>query len=627
MTLPHPSSLRHWNSTVNVEPGFLSQVLEKLQQVPDEDKDCAFIFDGMAIRQQLIWSKADHKCVGYCDYGNNFNFDENETEAKETLVFMVVNLKGKWKWPIAYFLKNRLSSTTLAELIKTALILTSNIKLRIRSITCDGESVNVSALNCLGCNLFPNNQQDIINFFIHPIDNYKVYIILDVCHMLKLTRNALADYGEFYYGEEVIKWDYIVSLYKIQKKLTFKLKNKLSSQCIYWKQNKMKVRFAANTLSASVANAIDFLRNEGLHDFKESESTTTFVRTIDRLFDFLNSRNPFEKHFKQPITVHNYNYLQTIMENNIEYLFSLKCKDGNYLKTSRRKTFLYGFAIAVKSILSVAHDLLFLPNTLYKYILTYKFSQDAIELFFQKLRSCNGYNNNPNALQLQYAMRKLLLRNSIKNSNNGNCLEINNDPVGSVFDFTWKKKQKVNLLENIEVEDEENIEFNNEDELDEIEYFNTNKLNDIDILQENILCYIGGYVVKKLIRNINCYSCAESLLNQNNVECNSNTLNQNFYKFLDFNNNGGLVRPSESVYKIILETEKQIKLLTNNFSKFLKNLDLKVIMKVKNQFALNNHIFANLNCENTDILETPHKIKLITIIAYRYANIRLYVFS
>jgi len=204
----------------------------------------------------------------------------------------------------------------------------------------------------------------------------------------------------------------------------------------------MKVRFAANTLSASVANAIDFLRNEGLDNFRDSESTVQFIRIIDRLFDFLNSRNPFDRNFKQPITRHNFYYFQTMIEENIEYLFSLKCKDGKYLKTSNRRTFLYGIAITARSILSVAHDLLFSSNAFYKYILSYKFSQDHVELLFQKIRSCNGYNNNPNALQLQYAMRKLLLRNSVKNSNNGNCIQINDDPIGSMFDFTWKKKRK-----------------------------------------------------------------------------------------------------------------------------------------------------------------------------------------
>lgn len=96
--------------------------------------------------------------------------------------------------------------------------------------------------------------------------------------------------------------------YTYLKKLTFKFKNKLSSQCIHWKQNKMKVKYAANTLSASVANAIDFLRDEGLNDFKDSENTVKFIKIIDRLFDFLNSRNPLGKHFKQPLTIHNFHY-------------------------------------------------------------------------------------------------------------------------------------------------------------------------------------------------------------------------------------------------------------------------------------------------------------------------------
>jgi len=376
-----------------------------------------------------------------------------------------------------------MSSTTLAELIKTALILTSNIQLRIsqRSITCDAESTNVSAFNILGCNLFPSNHQDIKNFFSHTINNHKIYVILDACHMLKLARNALADYKEFCCDNKVIKWNYIVSLYNLQNKLTFKLKNRLSSQCIFWRQNKMKVRYAANTLSASVANGIDFLRNEGLDDFKNSESTTKFIRNIDQLFDFLNSRNPFAKNFKQPISKHNFYYLQTMVDENIEYLFSLKCKDGKYLTTSGRRTFLYGIAIAAKSILSVAHELLFSPNALYKYILTYKFSQDHVELFFQKIRSCNGYNNNPNALQLQYAMRKLLLRNIVKNSSNGNSLEVD-DNIGLMFDFKWKKKRKEEMLENIEIENEENIETDNEDEINEIECININKPNDIEIL-------------------------------------------------------------------------------------------------------------------------------------------------
>lgn len=431
---------------------------------------------------------------------------------------MLVNLKGKWKWPIAYLKKNKMSSMVLAKLIKTALTLTAQIKLKIISVTCDGEAVNTSALNILGCNIFPDNLEEIINFFIHPTENYNIYIILDACHMLKLGRNALADYGEFEYNRKSIKWIYIVLLHRLQKLLTFKLKNKLSSQCIYWAQNKMKVKYAANTFSASVANAIDFLKQEGLDDFKNSDETVTFIRAVDQLFDFLNSRNPFGKNFKQPITVQNWSYLQKTIKEKLNYLFSLKLKGGKFLKTSGRRTYLYGLAITAKSVLSISENLLFASNPLYKYILTYKFSQDHLELFFAKIRSCNGNNNNPNALQLQYVMRKILLRNNIKlTDNNYNCLELDNDPVGSVFDFVWKKKKKETVLY-----EENNIE-SSEDEIISDRNTNIDQNNNIERphikhLQQNILYYISGYIVKKL-KNINCYHCAKSLM-QDGVEHN-----------------------------------------------------------------------------------------------------------
>jgi hypothetical protein len=56
-------------------------------------------------------------------------------------------------------------------------------------------------------------------------------------------------------------------------------------------------------------------------------------------------------------------------------------------------------------------------------------------------------------------MKKILLRNSIKSSNATNCLELDSDPVGSVFNFYWKKKRETLLYEDtseIEDDDDEN---------------------------------------------------------------------------------------------------------------------------------------------------------------------------
>lgn len=61
----------------------------------------------------------------------------------------------------------------------------------------------------------------------------------------------------------------------------------------------MKVKYAAHTLSASVANAMNFLKTENIPEFEDSEATIKFIYIIDRLFDFMNSRNPFAKGFKK----------------------------------------------------------------------------------------------------------------------------------------------------------------------------------------------------------------------------------------------------------------------------------------------------------------------------------------
>lgn len=151
----------------------------------------------------------------------------------------------------------------------------------------------------------------------------------------------------------------------------------------------------------------------------------------------------------------------------------------------------------------------------------------------------------------------------------------------------------------------------------------------IQELEDNILYYISGYIVKQL-KHINCcccYSCAESLLQNNYIEHNYVHL-EYFSKFLDYSNNGRLIRPSKSVYKIILETEKQIKQVTNNFENLtIKNFNLKIITYVRNVLTLDNLIFSDLNCENTDPLEIPHKIRLITAIAQHYLKIRLHSYS
>lgn len=62
--------------------------------------------------------------------------------------------------------------------------------------------------------------------------------------------------------------------------------------------------------------------------------------------------------------------------------------NGQELWKSRRKTFILGFATSIKSTVAISKELLTCYN--FKFILTYKFSQGALELYLVMLEVVLG---------------------------------------------------------------------------------------------------------------------------------------------------------------------------------------------------------------------------------------------
>ena len=77
-----------------------------------------------------------------------------------------------------------------------------------------------------------------------------------------------------------------------------------------------------------------------------------------------------------------------------------------------------GLCLAAQSVLDVSGVLL--GEEGFRYVLPYKLSQDHVELLFSRIRRMGGLNNNPNAVQLQHALRRLALHNFVSPSATGN---------------------------------------------------------------------------------------------------------------------------------------------------------------------------------------------------------------
>ena len=179
----------------------------------------------------------------------------------------------------------------------------------------------------------------------------------------------------------------------------------------------MKVSLAVQALSRSVADAIEYcdkhLKKEA---FKGSEATVKFIRIIDQLFDVMNSRNPIAKEFKAPIKSSNQHVWEPFLDEAFHYLRHLKESTGVPMYKSRRKTGFVGFMAAIMSIKGIFGEYVAKNDSPLKYLLTYKLSQDHLELFFGAMRSGGGCNDNPTVQQFVATYKRLLLHSCIGNS-------------------------------------------------------------------------------------------------------------------------------------------------------------------------------------------------------------------
>lgn len=143
----------------------------------------------------------------------------------------------------------------------------------------------------------------------------------------------------------------------------------------------MQVDLAAQTLSASVADALEFLNSELNHpEFRGVEATVSFIRRIDKLFDLLNSRSPRAKGFKAPLRKDNEVCWRPFFIETCQFL--LECTDvgGRPLYCTPRKTPILGFVISTLSVMGIFDS--FVQTNRLNYLLTYKCSQDHLEIFF-----------------------------------------------------------------------------------------------------------------------------------------------------------------------------------------------------------------------------------------------------
>jgi hypothetical protein len=460
--------------------------------------------------------------------------------------------------------------------------------------------------------------------FPHPSNPAaEVAVFLDACHMLKLMRNALADKHVLLDGQgRPIKWEYIQRLQELQSREGLRVGNKLHERHIQWTKQKMKVKLAAQTLSSSVADALQFCQQElQLAEFQDCTATVEFIRVIDRLFDLLNSRNPLAKGFKAPMRPSNEHIWRPFILSAIHYIKGLKLQDEQPLHLSLRKTGSIGFMLSASSAV-LLYDILVKQKSLLKYLLTYKFSQDHLELFFAAVRSRGGSNNNPSAQQLKATWKRLLTHNQLKDIATGNCEPLDNCKLLSIARSVDRLHSSPDVtIDTVSYLRRNDLEIS-QSQMDVADHDYVPNFQSLSRFVDNVVVYIAGFVARRLNAKIVCDQCKNALTkNDSNDDC-----FQSDFALIHLKNRGGLVSPSSDVIAVCKSAERCIRnhIGTNQRLLISNAVSITIVNEVLTHL-IGTQVFESLREHALDTeLNNNHQVIIMKMVASEYIYLRLY---
>lgn len=389
--------MQMWLTSIDGSPGVSESALAIIReraisyQAEKHHQMCVtLISDEMSIRKHISFDSNKESYSGFSTVSNSskkFINSQNESDmqaklAKDALVLLICG--PDFKLPIAYHLLNGLNAIDRAALTLETIVKIEEAGVRVITLTSDGLSANIAVAEQLGANF----DEDKPYFYSPTHAQRKIYIIWDPPHMLKLVRKHFCE-AKIYYKGQLIDWNFIRLLEEKQSSDNFNLCNKLTKHHIRWDRNPMNVAIAAQTISHSVADALEQLNRDGYQEFQNCEATVEFLRNFKDAFNILN----FAEH-KKP----DGRFKLPLCEATAEKIFEFSAKFQLFLvdlelqnKTTKvpllstgKKMGFFGFYHNFISLRGIYEDLI--QNGQHEVFCTFQFSQDHLETLFSLIR-------------------------------------------------------------------------------------------------------------------------------------------------------------------------------------------------------------------------------------------------
>ena len=255
------------------------------------------------------------------------------------------------------------------------------------------------------------------------------------------------------------------------------------------------------------------------------------------------------------------------------------------------------------------------PEAPLKYLLTYKFSQDHLELFFGAIRSSGGFNNNPTTLQFKAAYKRLLMRSSIQGGK-GNCQKRDPTEILTVVTDTCKVNEEIVTINDAALIRKYDLVQRPVPVHDDHDYRDYPNMANLSEFKKEAVSYIAGYVAKMADKKTHCDVCSKSLGSKD-------AASSGLIKLKD---RGGLFKPTDSVVTVCQEAERCfMRMLKASGGNLLHCKGVPDAIATSVLGAVNlQKVFIDLNEHMYDTtVEENHVFLLIKVITKCYCKVRL----
>ncbi|KAK3920609.1 DNA transposase [Frankliniella fusca] len=440
--LPSKRTLFDYSHFIDAKEGPQEFIMQDLSRkcmeecLNKHEKYFNLIFDEVDIRSGIVISKRTGDIVGYVKLSDveeelvqleaeiSEKAEPRKQIAKKLLVYMATGITNSLIGIVGVFTTGgNFTAGQIYTRTWNVIYRLENLGMKVLCLTSDGASVNKKFFK-MHFDADPTSKYIYKTKNIACGEDRPLFFITDPVHVLKSLRNNFSNSfshkktREMWKDSESLSWLVIENLFyltKGQKYVDLKLTKshiKLTSHSC------MKVIYAAQVMSLSVARAISYYEEELKSKRLSVNQVKMFIQLVNNWFDCLNgSSDPKGKRIKEndnllPYSDPNDARFTFLLENFLSFFDEwYRCvmeRPGKFTKDRREKMFIS--MLTYESLHTTTHSFV----SVIKFLLAEgapeinarKLNQDKLEQFFGVLRMSFGGNRNPTTYE---AVQKIIV--------------------------------------------------------------------------------------------------------------------------------------------------------------------------------------------------------------------------